>query len=149
MYDFSLYGDIYLRKLSDKRETEPIPNLFSFSQSLFELNKFNAVTIFENKLFVEKQYSSLFNRSYCLLYIERLSVSKSSVDTYTIETTHLPRLKDHSRAVRIGITFNDREIIQSTISTVRGEDSDIWYFLIQLADFSVMAKFKHQAGIPV
>lgn len=147
MYDFSLYGDIYLRKNNNKRSTEPTANFFSFAQSMLENNAARPITIFQNKQFSNESYASAFNRSYCLLYVEFLSFTKEKNDLFVMEVIHLPRLNDHSRAVHIVIEFNDHKINRSTISTVRGTDDDIWYFLIQLADFHVMSKFKRASGI--
>lgn len=149
MFDFSLYGDIYLRKISDKKSTEPIQSLFSFAQSVFEARKTETVTIFKDKTFSEQGFGLAFNQSYCVLYVESLSISQATDDAFRFEIVHLPRLRDHSRAIRIIIDLRFDKVVQSKICTERGTDSDIWYFLIQLADFSLMAKFKHMSGIPV
>lgn len=149
MYDFALFVDAYLRKISINRVVDAVDPLYLLCEAILSNSSQSQLTIFRDKSFSDKEYATAFNQSYCRLYIENLVVAKSTNGSYALQVTHNPRIKDYSRAVEIVIELSPHGAIKSSIRTLRGSDTDLWYFLIQLADFSVVAKFKHQSGIPV
>lgn len=149
MHDFALFVDAYLRKVLNSRSVDPVSLLYSACDTAVSATTQDQITFYTDKAFTIEESSALFNQSYFRLYIESIILSKNSDHRYVLQIIHNPRIKDYSRAVEITIELTQDGVYQSHIRTIRGNDQDLWYFLIQLADFSVMAKFKHQSGIPV
>lgn len=149
MYDFELFVDAYLRKLTYNHTIEVEDPLYLFCEDLLSDGSTHQLTIYKDKIFTDKEYRVPFRHSYFLLYIESLVISKKKADHYQLDFVHNPRIKDYSRAVDISIELARQDVIKSYIRTSRGSDADLLYFLIQLADFNVVAKFKHQSGISI
>lgn len=149
MYDFGLFIDPYLKKVTNNRSADAVDTLSALCEGVLSALSQPQVTLYKDKAFVVKDYAAPFNPSYFQLYIESLIVSKTQNQSYLLQFIQNPRIKDHSRTVEITVELTEDGVRQSRIRTVRGSDDDLWYFLIQLADFSVVAKFKHQSGIPV
>lgn len=149
MYDFGLFIDPYLKKVVNHRSADAVGTVYALCDGVLSELSQPQVTLYKDKAFVVQDYAAPFNLSYFQLYIESLIVSQTQNQSYLLQFIQNPRIKDHSRAVEIIVELTQDGIRQSHIRTIRGSDDDLWYFLIQLADFSVVAKFKHQSGIPV
>ena len=149
MYGFELFVEAYLRKLTHARTSEIEHPLYLFCEQALSKGSAHQLTIYKDKAFTDSGYKVSFHQSYFFLYIESLTISKKQDSHYQMDFIHNPRIKDHSRAVEISIELAQQGVFQSFIKTLRGSDDDLWYFLIQLGDFSVVTKFKHKSGIPV
>ena len=149
MYDFALFIDPYLKKVTNNRSVDIVGTVYALCDAVVSASSQPQVTFYKDKAFRVKDHAAPFNSSYFQLYIESLIVSKTRDSSYLLQFVHNPRIKDYSRAIEISVELKQSEFIQSHLRTIRGSDEDLWYFLIQLADFSVMAKFKHQSGISV